>query len=409
MAGKESNINELINFKGKLTGRSEKVRGRDGLLKRYVLRPDSFLARLLKVLPYCRLPLLSLGVLLGLLLLSQLIYTGISYLFPRVSVVDWGTVEYGQWVDVLVLRTEKVLTAPFDGEACLLVEEGARVRAGEPVAELINVKVWPDLKEDMRVALRTIALRLCQIDQEVVQIDKGLQFLAAHNRNLAGEKAEKEYLTTCKAELMADKARLIRNAETILTEWQNNYQLVIADQPGIFSTKLDGGEGLDLLNHAQWKPPFRHGLTADRGFSSKLTAGKQWAKMITEYTQTLVCQLPGGVDLEPPEEAVLLVDGRRFHLSFLATDYTNRQWYFTENSLDPALLEKRSFQAYLVYRSATGLRVPTPALAYEEKTGWTVTTSVKGEKRPVRVEVVDMNDQWAIVNGLPLGTAIYYR
>lgn len=356
-----------------------------------------------------RLPLLSIGGLLFLLLLTQLIYTGISYFFPRVSVVDWGTIEHGQWVDVLVLRTEKVLTAPFDGEACLLVEEGARVRAGEAVAELINVKVWPDLKEEARVALRTIALRLYQIDQEIAQIDKDLQLLAVHNRNSAGEKAEEKYLTACKAELLANKARLVRNAGTVLTDWQSNYQLVIADQPGIFSTRLDGGEGLDLLEHAHWTPPSRSASAAHRGFSSKLTAGKEWAKLITEYTQTLVCQLPAGVDLEPPKEAFLLVNDRRFRLSFLATDYTNRQWYFTENSLDPALLEKRSFSAYLVYRSTTGLRVPASALAYEEKTGWTVTTSIKGEKRPVGVEVVDKNDQWAIVKGLPLGTAIYYR
>ena len=61
-------------------------------MKRYTLRPDSFLARLLKFLPYCRLPLLIIVVLLFFLLLSQLIYTGISYLFPRVRVVDWGMI-----------------------------------------------------------------------------------------------------------------------------------------------------------------------------------------------------------------------------------------------------------------------------------------------------------------------------
>lgn len=77
--------------------------------------------------------------------------------------------------------------------------------------------------------------------------------------------------------------------------------------------------------------------------------------------------------------------------------------------MPPEFLAKRSFSAYLIYRSVTGLRVPTPALAYEEEAGWTVTTSVKGDKRPTGVEVVDMNEQWAIVKGLPLGTAIYYR
>ena len=95
-------------------------------LKRYTLRPDSFLASLLRFLSYCRLPLLITLVLLLLLLFSQLVYTGVGYLFPRVRVVDWGTIEDGQWVDVLVLRSESVLTAPFSGEVCLLVEEGTR-------------------------------------------------------------------------------------------------------------------------------------------------------------------------------------------------------------------------------------------------------------------------------------------
>lgn len=366
------------------------------------------MARILKVLHSLRRPLLFLGVLLTLLLLTQLIYSGIGYLVPRVSVVDWGTIEHGQWVDVLELRTEKVLTAPFDGEAFLLVEEGTRVRAGEAVAELISAQVRSHLKEEAREALRTIALRLYEIDKEIAQIDKDLQFLAVHNRNAAGEKAEEKYLTACKAELLVNKTRLLRNAESVLADWQSNYRLVIPDQPGIFSTRLDGGESLDLLEHAGWNP-FRSGAKADRGFSPKVTAGKGWAKIIAEYTQTLVCRLPDGVELEPPEEAVLVVDGRRFHLSFLATDYTNRQWYFTEDSLDPVLLAKRSFSAYLIYHSTTGLRVPARALAYQEKTGWTVTTAVKGEKRPVGVEVVDQDDQWAIVNGLPLGTAIYYR
>lgn len=378
-------------------------------MKRYTLRPDSFLARVLKFLPYCRLPLLSLGVLLLLILLSQLVYAGVSYFFPRVRVVDWGTIEHGQWVEVLVLRSEAVLTAPFNGEASLLVEEGARVRTGEAVAELVSAEAWTKISADDRMVLRTIALRLYHIDQEVAQIDKDLQFLAIHNRNLAGEKVEEDYLTQRKGQLLAVRNQLLKNAEAVCADWREYYHLVVADQPGIFSTKLDGGEGLDLLAHEQITIPFTRGFGVNRGFNPKVKEGEPWAKMITEYTQTLVCQLPTGVNLEPPAEALLLVNGKRFTLTFLATDYTNRCWYFTEHSLAPEFLEKRSFSAYLIYRSATGLRVPTPALTYDDKAGWTVTTSVKGEKRATGVEVVDMNDQWAIVKGLPLGTAIYYR
>lgn len=378
-------------------------------MKRYTLRPDSFLARLLKFLPYCRLPLLIIVVLLLFLLLSQLIYTGISYLFPRVRVVDWGTIEHGQWVDVLVLRSEAVLAAPFNGEASLLVEEGTRVRTGEAVAELVSTEARSKLGADDRVALRTIAHRLYHIDQEVAQIEKDLAFRAVHNQNLAGEQAEERYLSQRKAQLLADRRQLDRNAEAICANWRECYHLVVVDQPGIFSTQLDGGEGFDLLEHAQPKGLLTRGSTGNRGSSPKVKTGEPWAKMITEYNQTLVCQLPDGVNLDPPEEAVLLVNGKRFKLSFLATDYTNCRWYFTEDTMPPEFLAKRSFSAYLIYRSVTGLRVPTPALAYEEEAGWTVTTSVKGDKRPTGVEVVDMNEQWAIVKGLPLGTAIYYR
>lgn len=378
-------------------------------LKRYTLRPDSFLARLLKFLPRCRLPLLITAVLLLFLFLSQLVYTGVSYLFPRVRVVDWGTIEHGQWVDVLVLRSEAVLTAPFSGEARLLVEEGSRVRAGEAVAELVSAEARSKLGADDRLALRTIAQHLYQIDREVAQIDKDLTFLAVHNKNSAEEKAREQFLAQRKTQLLAMRNQLLRNAEKICANWRACYHLVVADQPGIFSTRLDGGEGFDLLEHAPPKAPTTRGLTGNRGFNPTVKEGEPWAKMINEYNQTLVCQLPKGVNLEPPEEAVLLVNGKRFKLSFLATDYTNRRWYFTEHTLAPEFLERRNFSAYLIYSSVTGLRVPTPALAYEENVGWTVTTAVKGDKRSTGVEVVDMNEQWAIVKGLPLGTAVYYR
>ncbi|NLM36636.1 MAG: hypothetical protein GX202_00735 [Firmicutes bacterium] len=378
-------------------------------MKRYTLRPDSWLARLLKFLPHCYLPLLITTVLFVFLFLSQLVYTGVSYLFPRVRVVDWGTVEHGQWVDVLVLRTEAVLTAPFSGEARLLVEEGTRVRTGEAVAELVSAEAHSKLGADDRLALRTIAQRLYQIDQEVAQIDKDLAFLAAQKRNSAEKKAEEQFLTERKAELWAVRDQLLHNAEQVCANWRAYYHLVVADQPGIFSTKLDGGEGFDLLEHEPPKAPAARGLAGNRSFSPMVKKGEPWAKLIAEYNQTLVCQLPKDVNLEPPAEAVLLVNGKRFKLSFLATDYTNRRWYFTEHTLAPEFLARRNFSAYLIYSSVTGLRVPTPALAYKENTGWTVTTAVKGDKRSTGVEVVDMDEQWAIVEGLPLGTAVYYR
>ena len=377
-------------------------------MKRYVLRPDSFLARFGERLPSLRLPLLSLVVMLLFFLLTQLIYAGISYLFPRVQVVDWGTIEHGQWVEVLVLRAEKVLTAPFTGEANLLVEEGARVRAGEAVAELINAEAAPDLNKEDLLALRTIAFRLHHLDQEVNELDKDLAFLAKHNTNSVGKQEEQHFLTARKNELLANRKRLAHNAKTVLADWENQYQLVIAAQPGIFSTHLDGGENLNLLERHQFEKATKPKIAVPRSFNSKIKADRPWAKMVTEYTQTLVCQLPSGVNLEPQEEAVLLANGCRYQLSFLATDYTNRLWYFTESSLAPELLKKRSFSAYLIHNSTSGLRVPRTALAYEEKKGWTVTTSVKGNKQRIEIEVVDMDDQWAIVQGLPLGTAIYF-
>jgi len=378
-------------------------------LKRYVLRPDSFLARLIRQLHYFRFLLLPSFLLLLFLFLTQLIFLIIGYFFPQIRVVDWGTVEHGQWVKVLAVRQETVLRAPFNGELNLLVEEGTRVRAGEPLAEVINADYSRSVKKDGRLALRTIAWRLYSIDQEVLQLEKDLQYLQNQTYDLEGQKEQLRNIMATKSELLRTRENLIRTGNSFLSDWTENYQLVLSETPGIFSTKLDGGEELDILETNKTNDLFSQVFKANEHFTEKIKAGKPWAKIIGGYTQTLACKLPAGVNLDPPEEAILHVGGERFPLSFVATDYTNKHWFFTENSLDPQLLNKRTFSAYLIYRRSTGFRVPSAALNYQEQTGWTVITSVKGDKYPISVEVIDKNDQWAIVKGLPIGTAVFYR
>ena len=161
-------------------------------------------------------------------------------------------------MDVLVLRSESVLAAPFSGEARLLVEEGTRVRTGEAVAELVSAEARSVLGADDRVALRTITHRLYQIDQEVAQIDKDLAFLAVHNHNLAGEQAEERYLSQRKAQLLAVRNQLVKNAAAVCANWRECYHLVMRTNRH-FSTKLDGGEGFNLYQgpfHAGYRKPW---------------------------------------------------------------------------------------------------------------------------------------------------------
>ena len=384
---------------------------RQGLnLKRYVLRPDSLLARLLRkkhlFRPFCAMTLLLLLV----LLLSQLILAAIGYFFPQVRVVDWGTVEHGQWVKVLAIREEHLLAAPFDAELNLLVEEGSRIRAGEVLAELIRTDVNPRLNQEQRLALRTIAGRLTQLELERVQLEKDLAYLQSQTDNPSGTQEQLQKVRTALAALLRTRAHLVENVDAHFPSWTEYYQLVVADQPGIFSTRLDGGEELDVLGaYGTNGDPFTQSYKPNQNLPKKIKAGKPWAKIIGDYHQTLICRLPVDVNLEPPEEATLLVSGERFPLTFIATDYTNRHWFFTENSLSPVLLEQRIFPGYLIYKRTTGLRVPAAALNYHEQAGWTVTTSIKGTRSQLGVEVITQNDQWAIVEGLPIGTTVFYR
>ncbi|HBK67342.1 MAG TPA: hypothetical protein DDZ91_01750, partial [Firmicutes bacterium] len=216
-------------------------------MKQYVLRPDSFLARLIRQLHYFRFLLLPSFLLLLFLFLTQLIFLIIGYFFPQIRVVDWGTVEHGQWVKVLAVRQETVLRAPFNGELNLLVEEGTRVRAGEPLAEVINADYSRSVKKDGRLALRTIAWRLYSIDQEVLQLEKDLQYLQNQTYDLEGQKEQLRNIMATKSELLRTRENLIRTGNSFLSDWTENYQLVLSETPGIFSTKLDGGEELDIL------------------------------------------------------------------------------------------------------------------------------------------------------------------
>ncbi len=378
-------------------------------MKRYVLKPDSFLGQLARWLRSCKFILLLVLLLLLFIIVTQLIFTVIRYLFPQVRVVDWGTVEQGQWVKTLAIRDEMILTSPFDGEIKLLVDEGTRVPAGEPLAEIISGGFPKELKKDGVLALRTIALRLYNIDQEILQLEKDIQYLQNQTRDPEGIKDQLQKSIENKSQLLHTRENLIQTGDLYLPGWMESYLLVLSEKPGIFSMRIDGGEGLDILERNGIEDLFSKSYNASERFTTKVKKGKPWAKIISGHAQTLVCKLPEGLGLEAPKEAILLVGGEKFPLLFLATDYTNNYWFFEENSLAPKLINKRIFQAYLIYRRSTGIRIPRSALTYQEKTGWTVTSTIKGDKCRINVEVIDTNDQWAIIKGLPIGTAVFCR
>ncbi len=384
---------------------------RQGLiLKRYVLRPDSRLARLLRKKHLFRPFFIITLLLLLFLLLSQLILGAIGYFFPQARVVDWGTVELGQWVKVLAIREEHLLTAPFPAELHLLAEEGTRIRVGETLAELIRADLNPGLDQEQRLTLRALAGRLNQIEQETAQLEKDLAFLLSQKQSPPATQEQIKQLRTALSLLQDTRTHLLANLENNFPAWTEYYRLVVADRPGFFSTRLDGGEELDVFVASEMSgDPFTQSYRPTQNVPKKVQQGKAWGKIIADYAQTLICRLPAEANLEPPEEAILVVNGERFPLAFLATDYTNRHWFFTEKTLAPTLLEQRLFPGYLIFKRTTGLRVPAAALNYHEQAGWTVTTSIKGSRSKLGVEVIAQNDQWAIVEGLPIGTMVFYR
>ena len=70
-------------------------------MKRLVIRPNSVLGFLIRV--GRRLPRILLAV-IGMVLFVPLLSFFADYLFPRVTVADWGTVEHGAWVKAFALR-----------------------------------------------------------------------------------------------------------------------------------------------------------------------------------------------------------------------------------------------------------------------------------------------------------------
>ena len=199
-------------------------------LKRYVLRPDSLLARVIRKKHLFRPFFITTLLVLLLLLLSQLILAAIGYFFPRVRVVDWGTVEHGQWVKVLVIREEQLLTAPFTAELNLLVEEGTRIRAGEALAELIRLDASPGLNQEQRLALRTLASRLNQTAQEIAELEKDLAFLENQAQSPSGTQEQLQQVRAARAALLRTRAHLMENANAHFPAWTEYYQLVVADR-----------------------------------------------------------------------------------------------------------------------------------------------------------------------------------
>jgi putative membrane fusion protein len=64
-------------------------------------------------------------------------YYGMRAARPAVAEVRSGTVEVALGVDAVIVRKEKVYTAPIAGRLRRLTEEGQRVRVGAPVAQVV--------------------------------------------------------------------------------------------------------------------------------------------------------------------------------------------------------------------------------------------------------------------------------
>jgi len=106
----------------------------------------------------------------------------------------------------------------------------------------------------------------------------------------------------------------------------------------------------------------------------------------------------------------LVLEGARSVVTYVGAGINDSDffWIFEDRSFTPELLKKRVFQGYLVFKKTSGVRIPRSALKYEEDAVDKAYTLAFGKKKRVDVEVLDKNEEWAVVKGLSIGTPIYY-
>lgn len=384
-------------------------------MKRLVIRPNSVLGFLIRV--GRRLPRILLAV-IGMVLFVPLLSFFADYLFPRVTVADWGTVEHGAWVKAFALRDEIPVTTPIAGEFRLLVAGGTKVQKDQAVAEVVNPVFSRQLKGEWREVFRVVSERLHRLDRELEAVEKDMAFFAAQKRHGLpagnGVPVEQE-LKAIKENLLAVRQAVIEetNLQTI-TGWQDYYRLVRAEEAGVFSTGIDGWEEITLKDlEATGKNPFKTRSPVTGPFSRSLEKGDYVGKVIYGIHQTLLVEAPKGKNLHPPEKGSrcwLRIREEEYPVTFTGSCRLGDEefWLFEEKSMRPELLQQRIFTVYLVYSRTRGVRVPRSALHYDDGTGWKVYGSLRGTKKEIPVEVLSMDDRWAVVDQLDFGTPVFY-
>lgn len=238
-----------------------RIKGNRGLfMKRLVIRPGSFLGRLVQAWrKFSR--LLVIAILL--IIVIQLVSFLAAYVFPRMTMADWGTVEHGSWVKALALRDEILLVAPVEGKVRFLVPGGTKVQKGQALAEVVNPFLEQEMKGEWHRILQAVSERLDRLDRELAVVEKDIAFLS---KQITKATRDTEVLRSNLRELEQARDRLILAREEVIQEtsarmlpgWQDWYRLVRAEETGLFLTGTDGWEGtvLDRLE-AEGRNPFQ--------------------------------------------------------------------------------------------------------------------------------------------------------
>lgn len=387
-------------------------------MKRLVIRPGSFLGRLVQAWSkFSRL----LVIVVLIIILIQFVSFLAAYVFPRMTTADWGTVEHGCWVKALALRDEILLVAPVEGKVSFLVPGGTKVQKGQALAEVISPVLEREMKGDWRQILRAVSERLYHLDRELAVIEKDITFLTGQTTKTTRDTEVVRYNLR---ELEQTRDRLALARQEVIHEtnfrmmpgWQDCYRLVRAEEAGMFTAGVDGWEEItwDRLE-AEGTNPFKLRYRSSEVNSGQLVQkGDPLGKIVTGNGQVLLVEPPGEGEISLPERGAgcrLRLGEEEHLLTFVDSRIIGEEefWLLEEKSCLPELLAKRIFNIYLIYRRTTGVRVPRSALHYDEETGWKVYTSTQGIKKEIPVEVIDKDDRWAIVNNLNFGTSVLFR
>ena len=387
-------------------------------MKRYVIRRNSIAGYMVRLGPRL------FWALLFLLISFQILSFALEYVFAQPMIAEWGTIEHGQWMNTYVFREEEVIWLPISGDVHLLVENGARIRQGEPLAEIIHPALSSQVDEEGHKILHAIDRRLYTIEEEIKELDKDIDFYNRHLSKLQpGSAREGMKLTLNQIELR--RRNLLSAKEEVLKEgkmkiaphWQDHYRVVRAEAPGVFLTGLDGGESIgfealqedEKLFSGRFQDLGKELLpnTKDRAEDSKILG-----KIITGAKLRLVFQVPKELEPLTPEtgeRSRVCLGNKESSLTFMGTSFNQSSlfWIYEDETFEPDFLKKRVFKSFLIYKTTSGVRVPCSALDYSKEEGWRLLTAVARRKNAMApVTLIDQNDDWAIIQGIPEGTPL---